>query len=68
MFVIIIESSFHLSSFIFHLSSFTFHLASFILLLSSFIFYFSSFIFICWRLYVRHKIVRFVTLFSANFS
>lgn len=66
MFVIIIESSFHPSSFIFHL--FTFHLASFILLLSSFIFYFSSFIFICWRLYVRHKIVRFVTLFSANFS
>lgn len=59
MFVIIIESSFHPSSFIFHL--FTFHLASFII-------YLSSFIFICWRLYVRHKIVRFVTLFSANFS
>ena len=54
MFVIIIESSFHPSSFIFYFSSFIFHL--------------SSFIFICWRLYVRHKIVRFVTLFSANFS
>ena len=47
MFVIIIDSSFHPSSFIF---------------------YFSSFIFICWRLYVRYKIVRFVTLFSANYS
>lgn len=54
MFVIIIESSFHPSSFIFHLLLF--------------IIYLSSFIFICWRLYVRHKIVRFVTLFSANFS
>lgn len=58
MFVIIIESSFHPSSSIFH--HFTFS--------SAFIFYFSSFIFICWRPYVRHKIVRFVTLFSANFS
>lgn len=66
MFVIIIESSFHPSSFIFH--HFTFHPVSFFFHLSSFIFYFSSFIFICWRLYVRHKIVRFVTLFSANFS
>lgn len=61
MFVIIIDSSFHPSSFILHLSSFTFHPPSFI-------FYFSSFIFICWRLYVRHKIVRFVTLFCANYS
>ena len=40
----------------FHPSSSIFHL------------FFSSFIFICWRLYVRHKIVRFVTLFSANYS
>ena len=68
MFVIIIESSFHPSSFIFLPSSFFLHLSSFTFHPSSFIIYLSSFIFICWRLYVRHKIVRFVTLFSANFS
>ena len=66
MFVIIIDSSFHPSSFIF--SSFILHPSSFTFHPPSFIFYFSSFIFICWRLYVRHKIVRFVTLFSANYS